>query len=218
MGLFSFIGGLFGGGAQKKASRKAEQQQIEAMNRSIAENQRQFDLTRSDFSPYLQAGTGALGGMTGLLGLQGNDVQGSAIDALTDSPLFQSLIRNGEEALLQNASATGGLRGGNIQRGLADFRGDTLSSTIQSQLQNYAGIANMGLGATNSVAGFGGQLSGNISDLLQSQGAVRAGGTLTRGGITAGMWNNAGSFLDDKVGAALPGIGGSVGGILGKLF
>lgn len=135
--------------------------------------------------------------MSGLLGLGGGDQQMQAIEALKASPMYQSLYRNGEEALLQNAAATGGIRGGNTQRGLADFGADTLASTIQQQLAGLGGVAGMGMGATNGVSGFGAQASGNVVNLLGQQGAARAGNHLLRGGINAANWNNAGSFLDD---------------------
>jgi hypothetical protein len=77
-------------------------------------------------------------------------MQGAAITALQASPYYQSLYKNGLEANLQNASATGGIRGGNEVRSLADFGADTLNQTIQQQLSALAGLAGMGQGATNS--------------------------------------------------------------------
>lgn len=183
----------------------------------IDETRRQFDVTRADYQPYLAAGTQALSGMSGLLGLGGGEQQVQAIDALRASPLYQSLYRNGEEALLQNAAATGGIRGGNTARGLADFGADTLASTIQQQLANLNGVAGLGMGATNSVSGFGAQASGNITNLLDQQGAARAGNYLTRGGVNAQMWGNAGSFLDKAFGQDIKAGLASRGGLLAKL-
>lgn len=224
IGLFSFIGGLFGAGAQKKASRGAEAALIASLDKGIAQQQSQYDQNRADFMPYLQAGTDALGGIRGLTGLNGNDALQSAITGLQNSPLYGSYVRNGEEALLQNAAATGGLRGGNLQRGLADFRYDALAQTIQQQLGNLGNVAGMGLGATGQNAGLGTQISGNITNLLGQQGQARADGLLTRGGITAGMWNNAGNFLDSAVmsalgaGAGPGGAGFNFGQFAGKMF
>lgn len=213
MGLFSALGSIFGGGAAKKASRQAEAAQTAAMQQALAENRRQFDLTREDFGGFRLAGNDALSDMRGLVGLDGNDVQAEAISGLEASPLFQSLMRNGQESLLQSAAATGGLRGGNLQRGLADFSADTLAQTIQQQLANYGGIANMGLGATSTGAGIGTAISGDIADNLTGQGAVRANGLLTRGGITAGQWNAAGGFLDEATKGP-----GNIFAKIGKLF
>lgn len=197
MGLFSLIGGIFGGNSQKKGSAYATKEMVAAADRGIAETRRQFDVTRADYQPYLTAGTSALGNILALTGLGGGDEQTAALAALEKSPGFQSIVRNGEEAVLQNASATGGIRGGNTIRGLADFRSDAFADQIRQQLASLGGIAGMGMGATDSVSGFGAQASGNVVNLLGQQGAARAGNHLLRGGINAANWNNAGSFLDD---------------------
>lgn len=224
MGLFSGIAGLFGAGAQKKASRKAEAAQLAALDKAMGEQRRQFDLTRADYAPYLETGTHALGQQGDLVGLNGDEAQGSAIERLRASPLYKTLFESGEEAVLQNASATGGIRGGNTQRGLADFGADTLMQTILHQLGQLGGLSGRGQEAVGGVSAFGANSTNNISNILGQQGAVRAGGLLTRGGITAGMWNNAGGMVDSAVSAAL-GAGAMPGGapfnpgaMMGKLF
>lgn len=167
--------------------------------------------------PYLTAGTGALGGVSDLTGLNGNEKQGTAIDALKASPFYQSLYNNGQEAVLQNASATGGIRGGNTITGLADFGRNTLAQTIQQQLSNLGGIASMGEGATDQIAGYGANASNNVSGYLNGQGGIRASGLMYRAGINAQNWNNAGAFADQAASAFLPGAGaGGLGGFLSK--
>lgn len=208
MGLFSFVGGLLGAGSQKKAIKKATQAQIDAMNKAIAEQQRQFDLTRGDLAPAREALAPSIGGLEDLLGLHGNEASGAAIDQLKNSPLYTSLYNNGLESLLQNASATGGLRGGNTERSLAGFGADTLSSVISDQLSRLGGLAGLGLGATEAGAGFGQHTADAIGSLFQQQGQARASGALAKGGINAQMWNNAGGFLDQAISAFMPGGGG----------
>lgn len=205
MGLFSFVGSILGGNSQKKAAKKAAAAQIKMFDKAIGEQQRQFDLTRSDFSPYLETGKKGLGGLGDLIGINGTEKWQAAIDALEESPLYQTLFRNGEEALLQNASAIGGIRGGNTARGLADFGADTLTQVIQNQLAQLGGLAGMGMGSTEAVANFGQNKANAISDLFGQQGSAKAGYYLTKGGINAQMWNNAGSFLDSVV-SKIPGL------------
>lgn len=216
MGLFSFVGGLLGGGAAKKASKKAMQAQVDAYNKGIAEQQRQFDTTRADFEPYRQSGLNGLTGLNNLVGTNGADAQSAAIESLKASPFYQQLFDTGEEALLANASATGGIRGGNTQAGLADFGRDTLMQTIERQLASLGGLAGMGMGSTEAVANFGARKADNVTNLLSSIGGAKASNYLTRGGINAQMWNNAGSFLDQAAGAFAGGFGGG-GGMAGGL-
>lgn len=148
-----------------------------------------------------------------MIGINGNDAQSAGLVNIQNSPELAAIIRNGEEAVLQNASATGGLRGGNTQTGLANFRADAFANQLQTQIARLAGLAGLGQGATDSVSSFGANKANNISNLFGQMGDVRAGGLLTRGGINNQMWNNAGGFLDSAVSAFIPGGGG-----IGKLF
>lgn len=172
------------------------------------------DGARRDLAPFMTGGT------SGTAAVDGASAQAEAIAQLEASPYFQSLIRNGEQGILQNASATGGLRGGNVQRGLADFRSDALVQTINDQLTRLGGLSGAGLSAANSAGQFGAGAAGNMSNILGQQGQVRSGGLLTRGGITAGQIGNIGGILDTVAGAVIPGGGGAanIGGILKGLF
>lgn len=208
MGLFSFVSGLLGGSSAKKASKKAQQAQIDALNNAIGEQHRQFDITNEEYAPYRNQGISALGGLGDLVGTNGAPQQQSAIDALKASPFYQTLFRTGLETNLQNASATGGIRGGNEVGSLADFGADTLMKTIQQQLANLGGIAGLGLGATNSTAGFGQQTSNNVANLMTQEGTVNADGILTRAKLDSSLFGNLGGFLDNAVKSFLPGGGG----------
>lgn len=212
MGLFSLAGKIFGGGKLKKASKKAQAETVAALNAAIGEQRRQFDVTRADYAPYLQSGLGGLSSLSDLLGINGNDAQSAGLVNIQNSPMLESVIRNGEEALLQNAAATGGIRGGNTQRGLADFRADAFADQLNQQIARLAGMAGLGMGATDSVSGFGANTSDNISSLLGAIGGAKANGILQRGGINASLWNSAGSFLDNAAS------GGGIGKILKGLF
>jgi hypothetical protein len=212
LGLFSFIGGLLGASSAKKGVDKATAAQVDAYNKGIAEEQRQYDTTRADFAPYRDAGTAALPKINDLLGLNGPDAANAAIQALKQSPVYQSLYNNGQEALLANGAATGGLRGGNMQEGLADFGRDTLSGVIGDQVSKLGSLAGLGEGATNATAGFGANEADAVTKLLSGIGNAQASGALTKAGLTANMWNSAGSFLGQAA-SQIPGLG-----ILSKIF
>jgi hypothetical protein len=138
----------------------------------------------------MDAGKAALPGIEDLMGLNGNDKASAAIAALQASPAYQSLYNNGLETVLQNASATGGLRGGNTQNSLAQFGRDTLSQVISDQLGRLGGLAGIGQGATGSVAGLGESSANNIAALLQASGNAQASSSLTNAGIWSGVLNN----------------------------
>lgn len=218
MGLFSFIGGWLGGNSSKKASRKAQAAGVAAETQAMNEIARQFDLTRSDYAPALSLLAPSVSALGDFAGLNGDEALQSRLGQVQQSPLLEALIRNGEEAVLQNASATGGIRGGNTQRGLADFRADAFNTALQQQLAQLGQTAGIGLGSTDSVSAFGANAAANKAQRYSNIGQINSGGILTRGGINSQMWNNAGSFLDNIVSSfAMPGSGGA-GSILGNLF
>lgn len=208
IGLFSFVGSLIGGGKAKKASKKAAQLQYDAAMAGVRETQRQFDATRADFAPYQQAGTDALAQLRALMGLNGAEEQQSEIAALRETPLYKSLYGAGEEAVLANAAATGGLRGGNTQRSLAEFGEDTLASLIERQLSGYGGLVGVGAGASGAVGNFGANAVAAMNELRNQGAGAKAQDVLTRGGINSQNWQNAGGFLDNAISAFLPGGGG----------
>lgn len=200
MGLFSFVGktigsvlgGITGTNAQAKGAAKAADAQVQAAQLGIDESKRQFDLSRADQLPFLQTGQEALSGQADLLGLNGMEKQASSIAALRDSPLFEALFRTGQDTILNNASATGGLRGGNLQSGLANFGSDTLAKVIQSQLQDLGGISSQGGVTAGNLGALGANNSNTIANLLGQQGAARAGNFLAQGnkqasGIQSGL-------------------------------
>ena len=199
MGLFSFVTGLIGAGKQKKATRKAEAAMLEELQKGIAQQQQNFDLISGDYAPARAVLAPSVGAMGDLVGINGEATQQSAMDRLKASPLYKSLFSSGEEAVLQNAAATGGVRGGNTQRSLADFGADTFAQLIQRQLGNLGGLADIGLGGVGATANASTHNADALTALFGNRGDVRAGGALTRGGINAGMWNSAGKFLDDTV-------------------
>jgi hypothetical protein len=189
----SIGGSALAASSQKKAARKAAAAQTASDAQAIAEQQRQYNQTRTDLSPYMQAGTAALGDQGDLLGLNGNGAQQGAISNLQNSPLYQSLFGNGQEALLANASATGGLRGGNTQGALANFGRDTLAQVIQSQLANLGGVSQQGQNAAAGVGNIGAGSANAISGLMQSQGQAQAGAATAADGANASLINGAAS-------------------------
>lgn len=151
------------------------------------------DGSRRDLSPFT---TGASGPTDAL---SASDAQASAIEALKASPLFESLFRTGEEAILANASATGGIRGGNTQRSLADFGSDTLAQVIQQQLANYGSAIGTGMGAQGAVtnANFGTVQGQNTAKQTATDALLQK--ILGKAGVNSQNWSNVGSFLDDGV-------------------
>lgn len=199
----SIVGGsqLLGGVLGAHSANKAAGQQAAAAQAGIDEDRMKFEQMQKLLAPYVNTGNTALTGQMNLAGLSGADAQQQAIAGLASSPQMDAMLKQGENAMLQNASATGGLRGGNLQAAMAQFRPQLLNQMIQQQYSNLGGLTNMG---QNSAAGTGqaGMQSGaEIANLLQQQGAARAGGTMGQGAAFGKVLNAPSQFLGMQYGA-----------------
>lgn len=189
----SIISGVIGAESAEDAAAAQER----AGEKGIAEQRRQFDAIVELLKPYVQAGAGfeeldeegnvigftpgALQAQQALLGLLGPEAQQEAIAGIEGSPQFESLVRTGEEAILQNASATGGLRGGNVQRALAQYRPDVLSQLIESQYNKLGGITQLGQTSAAGQASAAQTTGSNVANLLSQIGQAQAGSALAQG-------------------------------------
>lgn len=212
-GIGGAIGAGLGGAIEGKQSvGEASQVQQQAAQGGIDEQRRQFDEITKLLTPYTQAGTGALAQQQALVGMGTPEAQQQAIAALQSSPQFQALQQQGENAILQNASATGKLRGGNVQAALAQFRPALLSGLIEQQYNRLGGLTNVGQASAARQAAFGQQTGTNISTLLGQQGQAQSGGILGQQSIlTSGIGQAFGGIQRAGGFGQLFGGGGSQG-------
>lgn len=193
--------------AQSQASQQAADAQAAATVKGIAEQRRQFDKMVQLLSPYAKAGASSLKGQQVLLGQYGDNAQASAIANIRNSAYFKDTAKQGENAILQNASATGGLRGGNTQSALAQFRPQLLNQLVQQQYANLGGITNMGQSAAAGQAAGGMQSAGAIGNLLSQGGAAQAQGYLGAGQAQAGGYLGQAAATQQGIGNLI-GLGG----------
>jgi hypothetical protein len=177
--------GYFASRAQSRAADQAAGAEIQGTAMSVEEQRRQFDEVQKLLKPYIEAGTGALGAQQGLIGLKGDEAQAAAIEDLKSSPEFAAMVGEGENAILQNASATGGLRGGNTQLALSRFRPSVLSQLIQQQYERLGGLTSVGQASATGQAAAAQQTGANVSSLFQNQGTALANAALAKGNAQA---------------------------------
>ncbi|HUV84608.1 MAG TPA: hypothetical protein VMV86_02815 [Methanosarcinales archaeon] len=126
---------------------------------------------------------GALLGLGGVYGIPGGvGSQQDLIDRATASPLYSNIMSGkeaGEESILRNASATGGLRSGDVNANMYDYNVQLQNNALlESYNQQLMGL--QGLGGLPSNAG---QIAGQISGIgrTQAQG-ITAGAQATQQG------------------------------------
>jgi len=223
MGFFDKImddvlGDPFGSYHAESQAQGAAATQAARAQEGISEQRYQFDEAKKTLAPYVEAGIPALGGLQpyaqagapalqqqqALIGMSGPEAQQAAIQQLEQSPQMQAMMQQGEQAILQNASATGGLRGGNTQAALAQFRPQMLSDLINQQYGRLGGLAGVGL-----------QTQGNLAQLGQSAAAGQASQGLQTGQAIAGLLGQQGQAEAGGMMASGSGRSGAMGGLMG---
>jgi len=185
------VGGAIASNQAKQAAKGAANAQVGAAQAGIDEQGRQFDAVKELLKPYVDSGANALSAQNDLNGLNGPEAQQKAIANLQNSPQMASMTQQGENAILQNASATGGLRGGNTQGALAQFRPQLLTQLINDQYAKLGSQVQIGQASAAGQAAAGMQTGTNVANLLGNQGTAQAGGILAIGQANANFTNSA---------------------------
>lgn len=139
-------------------------------------------------------------------GMTGQEAQAAAIENIASSPLLQELTAQGEQALLQQASATGGLRGGNIQGALAQYRPQMLQQAISDQYSRLGSLAGSGTSAISSLPYInqsGSMPTNNLASLYGDLGAIEAGRIQSTGEAQGEMYGNIASGIGTGLDAYL---------------
>lgn len=197
---------------QAAASLEAAGLQLEGTKLGIEENTRQFDLVQELLAPYVEAGREGVQGQLDISGLGPEGAQQAAIDSILGSSEYTENVRLGEESILANASATGGLRGGNTQAALAQFRPSILNNLLDKQFARAGEIAGRGVGAATGTGNLGAQTAALNSNLYQAGGAAQAAGVLGAGNARASGFIGSAQAFNQGLGA----IGGAFNKALGS--
>lgn len=181
--------------AQQDAAQTAADASTKATDTSTAEIRRQFDAVQSLMKPYVDKGYVSLDSQADLLGMNGQDKQRAAIQSIQDSPEMAALTQQGEAGILANASATGGLRGGDVQSALGQFRPALLSQLIGERFNKLGQITQYGQASAAGTASAATTAGGQISGAIMNNGGVQANAALASGAAQAGMYNSIGNSL-----------------------
>jgi len=213
----SIGGSILGASAQEEAAAGASAAQIEATRMQIESQERALAEARELMAPFVGAGESALAQQMALAGLAGPEAERVAIQQVEQSPFLQAQVEAGEEALLQRASATGGLRGGNIQAALAQYRPQMVSQAIEAQYGKLGGLTRLGQAAAAGQVATGMAGAGAIGQAYAQRGAAQAGAALAAGQAQAGMYGGIGSAIGQGIMMQQLGLFGGGGAGLGGI-
>ena len=156
-------GSLLGSYMEGKGAKDASAAQIAAAQAGIAEQRRQFDLSRADQMPWMQAGTAALARL-----------QDPA--AFTQSPGYQFVRDEGNRDLNNSFAARGGALSGNALRGITQYNQNLASQEYNNWFNQQGSLAGLGQTTAQSLGALGQSNANSISNLLGQQGNARASG------------------------------------------
>ena len=191
----SFVGDILDGVTGKTAADASR----EAADTSVAFQREALDYLKQSQAPLLEA---QQFGLSGLLDYFGGNQQG-LVDQAMQSPYYQSMLAQGEEATLRNAAATGGLRSGTTQNALAANNQNVLNSAIGQQLgglQTLAGFQPNTAGVAQATGNIGNTLAQGITGAAQAK--QQGVGSLVNLGMAA-----ASMFSDERLKDSIKKIG-----------
>jgi hypothetical protein len=178
---------IYSGNQAAKASANAAAAQTQAAQAGIAATKEQFDQVVQLMAPYREAGYKSINAQLAMTGQMGPEAQAQEIQGILQGPQYGTMVAQGENAIRQNASATGGLRGGNIQAALAKFRPELLNSLIQQQFGNLNAITGTGQAAASNQAQASQQTGQQIAGLYGNIGSAQAAGAIGQGQAAVNM-------------------------------
>lgn len=195
MPVAAVVGAGLGAVASSKASKKAAKAQKYAADQSVAEQRRQYDLTRADLAPWRTAGTAAIDKLSAVYGLNGKtatnpDGTPAQYGGFFASPDYQ--FRKDESLKAANAglASRGLLNSGAAVRAKTALAGNLASSEFGDWWNRLAGVAGVGQAATNTTSAAGQNAANSISQAYTNAGNARASAYMNTGAaINNGLQN-----------------------------
>lgn len=155
----------------------------------------------------------------------------TAMTGLRETPMYQAIMGGreaGEEAIMRQAGATGGLRSGGTQEALARYAGDLERQALMGGVAGLGGLAGYGTYApqiAQGMTGMGQTLAAGQTQAEQARQAGLAqtlgiGGALYKelGGLSGIGETLGGAWSGAKTGYETGGLAGGLAGAIGGLF
>jgi hypothetical protein len=184
------------GGSAMAAGSMAAGATKDASNAAISEQQTALQQQATLSQPYRDVGSAAIGQYEGLLGIGPNANSQTIQQALAQTPGYQFTQQQGEQGILNAASAAGGVSG-NTLTALDKYNTGLADQTYQNALTNAQGAVGMGQAAAAGQAQNVGQAAGNISSTLTNQGTNIANIDIgTAAGISKAVSGGANNYAE----------------------
>jgi len=177
-----------------QAMNNAANTQADASRDASAAQLQMYNQQREDYTPWREAGMGALGG------LQNEDFQKDFTMAdYQQDPGYQFRLSEGQKAIERSAAARGGLNSGATMKALTRYGQDFASNEYQNAYNRFnadrdrrfnrlASIAGVGQTATGATAAAGQNYANNVSNNVM-------GAANTNAALQIGQANNMNNMI-----------------------
>lgn len=187
--------GAYGAISSANAGKKGAAAQAAGQQASIAEQQREYDQSRADQAPWLQAGQQALNLEQKYLG---GDTSG-----FENSPDYKFAVQQGTKQLDAGATAQGNLWGGG-----ADADRISLGQGLATQYANnywskLAGMAGQGQNSATTLGYQGANTANQIGQAYGNIGMARASSYANTANSYGNLANQIGNFAGQQWGSSI---------------
>ena len=192
----SWVGTAIAGSAivGASASKSAADTQAAASRSAAKLQDKQFQQTREDQMPWLEAGRGALNKLIPL-----SEYQKFGMDQFQADPGYAFRLSEGQKALDRQAAARGGLISGSALKAATRYGQEMGSQEYQNAFNRYQTERASQLAPLQSLAGIGQTTASNLgaqgANNAQAMGGYLTGAANAQAAGTVGMANAFGSGL-----------------------
>jgi hypothetical protein len=196
------VAGAVGGALiASDASRSASNTQADAASNATAANNAQYQQTRQDNLPLLDARNTSLGQMVSGAAPGGDYNRDFSLADFRQDPGYQFRLAQGQQGVEQSAAARGGALSGGALKGLVQFNQGTADQAYGDAYQRFnadrdrrfnrlASIAGLGQTATAQTQALGGQSVARSGEYGLQGANAQAAGTMGQANAWGGLGNS----------------------------
>ena len=207
-GMSNFLGPALGAAAQVGGAVMADRQISRAADtaaasadKQLAFQQQQYNDSRADQQPWLDAGKAALGKLTPLM-----DYKKFSMEDFMKDPGYNFRMAEGEQAINRSAAAGAGLQSGKALKDAARFGQGLASQEFGNAFDRYqteygasikvpAMVAGFGQNATNNLQSARTNLGNTSGTIMANAGNTQANAQIARGSTYANTANELAQML-----------------------
>lgn len=156
---------VVGGAMNNRQARKGQNAALKGQDAATAEQARQYDQSREDMLPWLNAGKDNLGTLQAL--------NAGDFSSFQQSPDYQFRYDQGLQGLSRMAAARGNYRGGATDRDIINYSQGQASQAYGDYYNRIASLAGVGQTQSQSLASIGQNYANNVGNIAMNRGQLQ---------------------------------------------